>query len=271
MLLTIVGCSGSVSGPKSPASCYLVQAEADGATFSLVLDLGPGAFGALYNYLDPVDLGAVGLSHLHPDHCLDLCALYVAAAYSPSAPYPRLPVYGPPGTAERIARAYAAPPPNHRDVAAEEPQLERRFDYRDWSAEQQIGPFTVRTAEVRHPTPAFAIRVTETATGAVMVYSGDTGPNQALVELARGADLLLIESAFRDHPDNAPDVHLSGRQAGQIAAEAGVASVLITHIPPWHDPADVLAEAEPHFAGPLTAAVSGVQWRIEPGAVRPLT
>ena len=196
MLLTVVGCSGSVSGPTSPASCYLVQAEEAGATFSLVLDIGPGAFGALYNYLHPSAIGAVGLSHLHPDHCLDLCALYVAAAYSPTAPYPRLPVYGPPGTAERIARAYAAPPPSQREVTPEEPQLERHFDYRDWSSEQQIGPFTVRTAEVRHPTPAYATRVTETATGAVLVYSGDTGPNPALVELARGADLLLIESAF---------------------------------------------------------------------------
>ena len=131
-------------------------------------------------------------------------------------------------------------------------QLERHFDYRDWSPNSR----SARSPSVRrrfgHPTPAYATRVTETATGAVLVYSGDTGPNPALVELARGADLLLIESAFRDHPDNAPDLHLSGRQAAEIAAEAGVGSVLITHIPPWHDRAEVLAEAEPHFAGPLT-------------------
>ena len=78
MQLTIVGASGSVSGPLSPASCYLVQAPFEGRTFSLLLDLGPGSFGALYRYLDPAQLDAVAISHLHPDHCVDLCGLYVA-------------------------------------------------------------------------------------------------------------------------------------------------------------------------------------------------
>ena len=72
MELTIVGCSGSVSGPDSTASCYLVRAPYEGRTYALVLDLGPGSFGQLYRYLDPAQVDAIGLSHLHPDHCLDL-------------------------------------------------------------------------------------------------------------------------------------------------------------------------------------------------------
>ena len=87
---------------------------------------------------------------------------------------------------------------------------------------------------MRHPTPAYAIRITETASGATLVYSGDTGPNQALVDLASQADLLLIEASFRDRPDNPPDLHLSGRQAAQIASEAQVKNLVLTHIPPWH-------------------------------------
>ncbi|MFP5282698.1 MAG: MBL fold metallo-hydrolase, partial [Actinomycetes bacterium] len=106
MELTVVGCSGSVSGPTSPASAYLISAPYEGRAFSLLLDLGPGAFGALWNYLDPAEVDAVGLSHLHPDHCLDLCAFYVAARYSPSAPWPQIPLYGPPGSLARLARAY---------------------------------------------------------------------------------------------------------------------------------------------------------------------
>ena len=90
MRLTVIGCSGSMPGPDSPASCYLVQAPYEGRTFSLLLDLGPGALGLLYRYLDPRRVDAFALSHLHPDHCLDLCAYYVLARYSPTAPFPDL-------------------------------------------------------------------------------------------------------------------------------------------------------------------------------------
>ncbi len=155
-------------------------------------------------------------------------------------------------------------------MAAESARLEERFDFLDWAPEQVIGPFTVQTTEVRHPTPAYAVRVTETATGATLVYSGDTGPSEALVDLADRADLLLIEASFRDQPDNPPDLHLSGRQAAEIATRAQVRTVVLTHIPPWHDPEDVFAEARPHFSGPLVTAASGAQWSIEAGDTRPL-
>ena len=112
MEFTVVGCSGSVSGPDSPAASYLVQAPYQGRTFTLVLDLGPGAFGALYKYFDPSQVDAFGFSHLHPDHCFDLCAYFIAARYSPTAPWPVQPVYGPPGTAERIGRAYEVVQPD---------------------------------------------------------------------------------------------------------------------------------------------------------------
>ena len=265
MILTVVGCSGSVSGPASPASTYLVRAPYDDGDFALVLDLGPGGLGALYQHLDPATIGAVALSHLHPDHCLDLCALYVAASYSPQAPYPAIPVFGPPGTAERIARAYQAPPVV--GGVPEETNLERRFRFTDWAPSQIIGPFTVTTTAVPHPTPAYAIRVTETATGANLTYSGDTGPNDALAVLAAGTDLLLVEAAFMDRPDNPSGMHLSGPQAAAIGSAAGVGTVVITHVPPWHDPNQVLAQARPQFAGPLVAATSGQQWTIRSGSV----
>ena len=143
MDLIVVGCSGSVSGPESPASCYLVQAPYQGRLFSLLLDLGPGALGALYRYLDPADVDAIALSHLHPDHCLDVCGFYVASKYSPSAPWPRRPLYAPAGAAERLARAYDVPERDGTSTAGA-PSVAEHFDYHDWQAEQVIGPFHVR-------------------------------------------------------------------------------------------------------------------------------
>lgn len=267
MRLTVVGCSGSTSGPDSPASCYLVQAPYEGRTFSLVLDLGPGSFGALHRYVDPRTVDAYALSHLHPDHCLDLCAAYVAARYSATAPWPRVPVLAPAGAGERLARAYDVAPRPDRPGEGGVP-ISGWFDFRAWRPEQELGPFRVATAPVDHPVEAYAVRVTETAGGGgSLVFSGDTGPCESLVDLARGedgtgVDLLLVESAFMDGPDHPSGVHLSGPQAAAMGERAGVAAVLLTHVPPWHDPLAVLTEATPHFSGPTSLAVTGGVWTI---------
>jgi ribonuclease BN (tRNA processing enzyme) len=262
MKLTIVGCSGSISGPDSAASSYLVQAPYQNRIFSLLLDIGPGAMGALYRYVDPRDIDAIALSHLHPDHCLDLCGYHVAACYSPNAPWPRRPVYAPANAAERLARAYDVPTLDGA-VSESGPSIPDHFDWRTWQPSQPIGPFLVRTVQAAHPVEAYSIRVEEsTAGGGSMLYSGDTGPTDALVQLANGVDLLLVESAFLDDPHNPPGMHLSGGQAATIAQTAGVREVVLTHIPPWHESERVLAEAKPHFDGPVSLAMSGAVWDI---------
>ena len=83
MDLTIVGCTGSMAGPDSPASCYLVRASDGERDWQLLLDLGSGALGALQRHTDPLTLDAVLLTHLHPDHCLDLTGLRVLRAHGP--------------------------------------------------------------------------------------------------------------------------------------------------------------------------------------------
>ncbi len=245
-----MGCSGSFPGPESPASCYLV--EADG--YRMLLDLGNGALGYLARYADINRVDAVLLSHLHPDHCFDLCSMYVARTYHPAAPLPKVVVYGPHGTADRIAAAQA--------VGSVKP-LSDVYDFVEWQVgtAYDVGPFQVSVARVPHPVPAFAMRVSHDEK--VLVYSGDTGPCDPLVEVARRADLFLCEASFRaDRHDNALDVHLTGREAGEHAQRAGVKRLVITHVPPWFEPADLVAEAREAFAGPIDAATSGAQFDI---------
>ena len=262
MKLTIVGCSGSLSGPDSAASSYLLQAPYQDRIFSLLLDCGPGAMGALYRYIDPREVDAIALSHLHADHCLDLCGYFVAARYSPNAPWPRRPVYAPANAASRITRAYEVPN-GETGISEGGPSIAEHFDWHIWQPSQRMGPFTVRTVPVEHPVEAYAIRVHEdVAGGGAMVYSGDTGPSEALMRLATGVDLLLVESAFLDDPHNPDGMHLSGRQAAAIGQAAGVAAIVITHIPPWYDPDRVLAEATPHFDGLVSLAKPGAVWDI---------
>jgi ribonuclease BN (tRNA processing enzyme) len=248
--LTIVGCSGSYPGPDSPASCYLLQADdADGRTWNLLLDLGNGALGALHRYLDPLKIDAILLSHLHADHCIDITSYYVLRKYHPSGQQPVIPVYGPPGTSRRLARAYDLP---------RKPGMEEEFDFRRHRGTVEIGPFTIEPREVDHPVPAFALRIT--ADGATLAYSGDTGPTTALVEIAQDADLFLCEASFREVDDNPPSLHLTGKEAGQAAQAAGVKRLVLTHVPPWHDEQEILAEAVPAYSGPTELARPGATY-----------
>ncbi len=244
MRLTVVGMSGSYAGPDSPASCYLVEEEQAGRCHRILLDLGSGALGPLQRFTDLRDIDAVLFSHLHADHCLDLCGYYVVRKYHPAGPLPPIPVWGPPGTARRMARAYDLP-----DV----PGMSRQFDFRTFPADPfRIGPFTITTTRVAHPVPTYALRVE--AGGRSLVYSGDTGECRRLVELARGCDLFLCEASFLERNDNPSGLHLTGRQAGEHATAAGVGRLLLTHVPPLLDSAEVLADAKPAFAGPLELA-----------------
>ena len=252
MRLTIVGCSGSYPGPDSPASCYLLEADDPGGrTWRVLLDLGNGSLGALHRFADPLAVDAVLLSHLHADHCLDLAGYYVLRKYHPLGPQPRIPVWGPAGTADRMARAYDLPT---------DPGMHHEFDFREWHGSERIGPFRVEPVPVNHPVPAYGLRVT--ADGATIAYSGDTGPCASLDDLARDADLFLVEASFRSGDDNPPDLHLTGTDGGQVAARAGARRLVLTHVPPWHDPVDALAEAVGAYDGPAELARPGAVYEL---------
>lgn len=252
MRLTVIGCSGSYPGPESAASCYLVEAPYDGRTFRLLLDLGSGALGPLQRYADLAAINAVALSHLHADHCLDLCGFYVFRKFRPDGPLGPLPVYGPAGTAERMAKAYDLDPVQG---------MRAEFDFCTYPDKDfALGPFTVTVAAVDHPPPAYALRLSDGQR--TLVYSGDTGPSEALEALAEGCDLLLAEAAFRERADNTGHLHMTGRQAAETASRAGARRLVLTHVPPWYSPVDVLAEAVPHFDGTVDLAVPGATYAI---------
>ncbi|WP_040337097.1 MBL fold metallo-hydrolase [Candidatus Blastococcus massiliensis] len=234
MRLTVVGCCGSGPGPESPASCYLL--EHDG--FQLVVDLGNGAFGALQRTIDPAAVDAVFLSHLHADHCLDVAPFVVWHRYSGRSPGKLVPLYAPVGAERRLAVAYDIDGDGLTDV----------FDFVPVGAGAfELGPFQVELARTAHPIETYAARFT--AGGRSLVYTGDTGPCERVVELARGADVLLAEAAHPDgDPDQPPGLHLTGRQAGEHAAAAGVGRLLLTHIPAWVDRIGQLAAASEAFA-----------------------
>jgi ribonuclease BN (tRNA processing enzyme) len=260
MRLTIVGCSGSYPGPGSAASCYLLEAEhtsssGETRTWRILLDLGNGALGQLHRYADPLTIDAVFVTHLHADHCLDLCGYYVMRKYHPTGPQPRIPVWGPAGAAERMARAYDLPV---------DPGMTEEFDFHDYGTQRgapiELGPFRVEAHEVVHPIPAYALKVT--AHGRTLVYSGDTAACPGLDEAAADAHLLLAEASFQSGKDNPPDLHMTGADCGRTASKAGVERLVLTHVPPWYDPAVAEDEARGEWSGPVELARAGATYDV---------
>ncbi len=265
MRLTIVGCAGSFPGPESAASSYLVQADdAAGRTWNLVLDLGNGALGPLQRAIEPADIDAVGLSHLHADHMSDMGALYVYLRYRPGATgshrRPAIPVHGPFGTASRLAESYGLEPGE---------VMSAQLAVHVWQPGHPVtvGPMTVTPVAVEHPVPAYGVRVSGPAEGdpertVTLAYTGDTDSCAGLDDLARDADVLLAEASFVEGREDVRGIHLTGRRAGQAADVGGSRRLVLTHIPAW-TPTDVpLEEARQVYDGPVEVARPGMVVRL---------
>jgi ribonuclease BN (tRNA processing enzyme) len=257
MRVTVIGCAGSFPGPDSPASCYLLEAEG----VRLVIDMGNGALGVLQRYAELFSIDAICLSHLHADHCVDLGAYWVARQFAPDGARPPIPVYGPRGTAARVRPELGAG--GHPDDGDPGPP---RFDFHDLAPGPfEIGPFRLTAEHMNHPVETFGFRVEHA--GWRLAYSADTGETGALIRLAQGVDLLLCEASFLGGPDNPPDLHLTARQAAQYATWAGAGEVVLTHLVPWNDREQSLAQASQAYRGPLSLATTGLL--LGPANLRP--
>jgi len=248
MRLTVLGCAGSFPGPESACSAYLVEAEG----FRLLVDFGSGSLSALQRYAGLNAVDAILLTHLHCDHILDAVSYVVVRRYSPDGPQPPLPVYAPAGAPDRIARAYSSDEGPVDDVYT---------FYGLQPGSFPIGPFSVTVDRVNHPVETYGVRLEHD--GRVLCYSSDTAPCEALLRLAHGADVFLCEASYLDGVDNPPDLHLTGREAGETANKAEVGKLLLTHlVTAWGSEALTFEAASSAFAGPVEVVRAGASYEV---------
>lgn len=258
MILTIVGCSGSVAGPESAASCYLLEADDGARPWRVVFDLGSGAVGPLQRYVEMGAIDAVLLSHSHPDHAADAQALSVALRYGYPDPFrDALPLYGPTGIGEVLSELDAA---SAFVVTELHPTPVQPVSL-------AIGPLTITVAPAWHPVPALAFRVdgpAEDGGRATFTYTGDTDRTEPIDALAEGVDLLLAEAGWAqgDTPEGRDGVHMTGRQAGELARDAHPGRLVLTHIPPWGDREATSIEARAVFDGSVDLATVGMRFAL---------
>jgi ribonuclease BN (tRNA processing enzyme) len=247
MELRVLGACGSWPGPADATSGYVVT----NTGFSLCVDLGSGTFARLQEIMSPLDVGALVISHAHPDHFVDLYTLFYFRFFHPER-LPRLPLYCPPGFFEAVT--CLAP-------TARAEEMREVFDVREALPGHpfEAGPFTVMPHKMRHRPFTIGLRIA--AGGPTLAYTADTGPTDEIVALASDADLLLSEATWLAGHGRMPN-HLSAIEAGEYGRKAGARSLLLTHVWPRFDPDQVRDEASTAFGSNIDVARAGLTLTI---------
>jgi ribonuclease BN (tRNA processing enzyme) len=250
MRVTILGASPACQNPGGACSGYLI--EQDGT--ALLIDCGSGVFSRLQNYVKPEQVQAILISHMHADHTLDLLPyryhLFFRAAAQPDLPRPTL--LFPPGGHENMLTVSRMQDPSPTFFS----QVFAAAEY-DPAQTLRVGPLVIEFVPVRHIPHTYAMRVQGRG---LFAFSADSGPCEGLSVAARGSDLFLCECANTEESDYL--FHLTPRQAGRVATEAGAARLLLTHRWWVHGHERTVAEAGDAFSGPILVAREDDQHQI---------
>jgi len=236
--VTVLGCDGSYPGPGGAGSGYLLR----GGGATVWLDCGPGTLAALQTHVGLADVDAVVVSHEHPDHRNDLEGFSVACTYV--VPRQGVPVWAPAGVREH---GYHTGPPA---LVFSELVDGGRF---------AVAGMAFTASRTDHPPATMAVRVE--AEGRSLGYTADTGPGWSPSALGPPLDLLLSEATFSADREGHSQ-HLSGRQAGDLARQAGARRLLLTHLWPITDRIALQAEAAAAFGADVELAEPGATYEV---------
>ena len=241
--VVVLGASGTYPKPGGACSGFLLRL----GEFSVWVDAGSGTFANLQRHTDYRQLRAIVLSHLHIDHILELYSLYYALRYSADSQGPKgLEVYAPAASEAHLENLVSPTSPDG---------FGGYFQFRPIRSEDKlsIDPFVFSFLKAVHPVETLSMRIE--AAGRSLVYTADTGWNDALVDFAADADLLIAEASLQEPNPKMREVHMTAEEAGELADRARVRRLAVTHIVPGLDPQVSLQQAKERFRGEVILAV----------------
>ncbi|GAX01816.1 MBL fold metallo-hydrolase [Secundilactobacillus silagei] len=226
MKVTVLGYYGGYPANGIGTSSYLIESNG----YHLLMDCGSGALLSLEKVLDPLKLDAVILSHYHHDHVADVGVLqYYWQLHEERPNQTTLPIYGP-----------TADPLNFGSLTW--PHASQGMGYAPADV-LHLGPLTISFLPMKHPVPAFGMRIVEAKTGETLVFTADTAYIPELVPFARHADLLMTDTNFFDDKQGTK-WHMTAGESGQLAKDAQVGQLMLTHLPQVGELASLKQEAQ---------------------------
>jgi ribonuclease BN (tRNA processing enzyme) len=216
----------------------------------LLFDMGPGTTRRLLESGRSIfDISYLFLTHFHPDHTGELASFLFSRKYGNHSEFEHpLTIIGGRGLIifyQGLKTAYGhwIETNHHLPQWIEMDNCQRDF--------LEFEGFTVKSIPMKHNEESVAFRITNSA-GVSFVYSGDTDYCTNLVELSDHADLLICESSFPD--GHKTEGHLTPSLAGEIARQANVRQLALTHFYPECDEADLEKQCRKTYQGPLILA-----------------
>lgn len=192
--------------------------------YTAIVDCGATSLTAMKaQHIDPGEIDAVVLTHLHGDHFGGLPFLILDGQFTRRTK--PLTVLGPVGTTHRLHQAMETLFPGSTGV-------HRRFDVRTIELDgttRHTGPLHVSSWEVDHASGAPALAVQARLGGSTFAYSGDTAWTPALIRAAEGADVFVCEAYTYDKPVR---YHLDYQTLRQHTHELATQQLILTHMGP---------------------------------------
>lgn len=256
MRLTILGTGSARPVGDSAQSGILVQA---GDT-SVLFDIGSGIASQVEEHVGATNLAGLFIGHFHADHWIDIGPMRYRFPWAEDAPR-KLPVFLPPGGREKLQHLAAAI--NERPTF-----FEPAFDITEYATGQtfQVGSLTVTPHAVGHYVPAWSMDIRGPG-GERVVYAGDMGPSELVIDLARGAEVLILEATLENGAtDDARRGHLDTAEAIDHVARSGVVQGVLVHY--WSERRQIIRDLCAASGVPVVPGVTGMVLEVAPGSVR---
>lgn len=234
MRLIVLGYWGGHPAPGSACAGYMVE---HGAT-RILLDCGSGVVAQMLTRYRLGEISAAVITHKHYDHSSDVGVLGYGLLVDRQL-----------GRRDAPLATYV---PNDFQLDAPlDSQEDLDLKQIDDGATLTVGGIRLRFARTNHPVECHAVRLE--AEGRSLVYTGDTAVSESVEALADKADVFLCEASLYDGQEDTASAagHLTARQAGELAARAGVRRLIITHYPQYGDKAALKVQAEEGFGRPV--------------------